>query len=527
MLNRLPKILVVFFLLEFGFGMGQTVMFQKMYTSDTTLVFRDIIQTSDRGYIICGKNDANDHILIKADSLGNIIWSKKLGDLITWEESVRVGSNGTNGYYVFGLKAAQFNLVVTDLSGNILWSKIYYLTATFSSGALYPSIKRTQNGEFVISGTTIDSIQNPSYTIIKTNSTGDILWSRRLVPFSGQKLYCFDVDVNINQNAYTISAKVGIGAGLYAASFDVNGNLLWANYYTNLGNSVMPGNSITRTSDGGYAICSMYAPGMNLPMMTKIDAGGNVLWTKYYTNPLITSFVGAQGICQTNDGGFVFADYKYHGTTFKPFLLKTNSSGVFQWAKFYSAGVEISYNFPFLHVSQTRDKGYVFCTGSIDSITYTKNSGWIIKTDSLGNTGCNDSTLNFSTNSVILNTQPTDSLLPGVLCSSAILSFSSLPISYSTSCGMNFEVGAATNIDPKNNINFFPNPSSGKFTLKNSGEKINKLELYNIEGEKVKEIKIAEEKNKWSFDISNEPNGVYFLKIYSEKETHYTKIIKE
>jgi len=65
-------------------------------------------------------------------------------------------------------------------------------------------------------------------------------------------------------------------------------------------------------------------------------------------------------------------------------------------------------------------------------------------------------------------------------------------------------------------IILYPNPSSSQLTIAmpDSLEGKKKLEIYNIAGVKTDEILF--EATKFSFNISNYPNGMYFIKIYKE-----------
>ena len=69
---------------------------------------------------------------------------------------------------------------------------------------------------------------------------------------------------------------------------------------------------------------------------------------------------------------------------------------------------------------------------------------------------------------------------------------------------------SSTSIENKNNlkINIYPNPSNGNVNIITS-EKINNIKIYDIEGRLINQLKST------SFLIEN--NGVYFLKITSEK----------
>lgn len=70
----------------------------------------------------------------------------------------------------------------------------------------------------------------------------------------------------------------------------------------------------------------------------------------------------------------------------------------------------------------------------------------------------------------------------------------------------------------KGSVKVFPNPSSGIITIA-SDEKIDRIIIRNMLGQ------IVEETNSSKVDISNQPNGVYFVEIYIEGKVEVNKVI--
>ena len=76
-------------------------------------------------------------------------------------------------------------------------------------------------------------------------------------------------------------------------------------------------------------------------------------------------------------------------------------------------------------------------------------------------------------------------------------------------------------------VDVYPNPSTGKFNLVIAGEaKLVQIEIYNISGEKIFAQQTQNENSE--IDLSNQPGGIYFLKIINEDASSVVrKIIKE
>jgi len=73
------------------------------------------------------------------------------------------------------------------------------------------------------------------------------------------------------------------------------------------------------------------------------------------------------------------------------------------------------------------------------------------------------------------------------------------------------------------NIELYPNPSSGKINIKADGMK--RIEISNINGQTVYELN--KENSFLEIDLSDKPKGIYIIKITSDKATTSRKIIKQ
>jgi hypothetical protein len=81
---------------------------------------------------------------------------------------------------------------------------------------------------------------------------------------------------------------------------------------------------------------------------------------------------------------------------------------------------------------------------------------------------------------------------------------------------------------PENEISIYPNPTKGEFKIKNEEFKIQNLIITDITGKTIQSfsnLQINEFSN-FQLSIENYPNGIYFLKIYSENQIKTFKIVK-
>ncbi len=144
----------------------------------------DIVQTTDSGYIIVGRTDSfgngnGDVYLIKVDSAGDTLWTKVLhiGETSIGRSILQTRDNGyiiTGSVNNFGPGGANLCLIKTNDEGDILWTKKY---GGPDDDCGY-SIKETNDGGFIIGGCYFIEGENSQFYLVRTDSTGDTLWTK-------------------------------------------------------------------------------------------------------------------------------------------------------------------------------------------------------------------------------------------------------------------------------------------------------------------------------------------------------------
>ena len=78
-----------------------------------------------------------------------------------------------------------------------------------------------------------------------------------------------------------------------------------------------------------------------------------------------------------------------------------------------------------------------------------------------------------------------------------------------------------------NNINIYPNPSSGVFTIENplGFENLVSLEITDITGRKINNYQFSTLDSQLIIDLSSQKSGMYLLKFSMEDEIFTRKII--
>lgn len=81
-------------------------------------------------------------------------------------------------------------------------------------------------------------------------------------------------------------------------------------------------------------------------------------------------------------------------------------------------------------------------------------------------------------------------------------------------------------------LRIYPNPNGGKFKIHNSKFIIYKMEIYNMLGERILNTCLPDRQAQYSIpntqiDISNQPDGIYFLQISDGEKNYFQKLVLE
>lgn len=315
------------------------------------------------------------------------LWTKTYGgdslDIGYWIEQTSEGgyiiTGGTSSFGIGTPNNSNVYLIKTNASGDTLWTKTF--GGDSWDGGL--SVQQTSDGGYIIVGLTrsFGASSNDVY-LIKTNANGDTLWTRT---YGGESN---DIGRSVRETydkGYIITGYTGymLQYNLYLIKTDSFGNKLWQKAFGDSGWT--EGFSVEECADSGYIVTgtttSLGAGGYDVYLI-RTNAQGDTLWTKTYG--------GAQtdvgfSVKQTSDEGFIISGWTYlsreHGIDV--YLIKTDSDGDTLWTRTYgdsSRKWEVGYS-----VQQTTDGGYII-GGCTNYSGYDMSDVYIIKTDVNGDT---------------------------------------------------------------------------------------------------------------------------------------------
>jgi hypothetical protein len=508
-----------------------SIQWQKCLGGKGIDIAKSIIQTNDGGYLIAGSTTSIDGDVTKNhDTTGNNsdIWLIKL-----------------------------------DADGNLQWQKCIGGTG----GDYATSLIKTTDGGYAIAGYTwsTDGDANgdinhfsADFWVIKLSATDTIQWQKK---YGG---YADDVANSIYQTAdggyvvagYTQShdGDVTVFNGksdFWVIKIDTSGVLQWQKTYG--GSGVDVANSIIQTHDGGYLIAGFTdspdseVSGLHLDYfgdttmdywVVKTNDTGAIEWAKCYGGGFTDN---ATSVIQTSDGGYMVAGFSDFGPDsngyynyYDYWLVKIDTAGNIQWQNRYG-GIENDVPYTVL---QTHDGGYIISGCSVsDSGEVTGNHGrndyWILKTDGNGKMlsgTCFGGSMDDIPYSIIEtndgsfaiagSTQSNDGNISGFHDSCAYNStFSEID------CNPDFwivKLNLFPSFDESTTIQtsliyLYPNPFETQGTFIVNADVTNKnaaINIYDVLGQEVKTLPMADNTNYVVFNRAGLTNGIYFYHLF-------------
>jgi hypothetical protein len=286
---------------------------------------------------------------------------------------------------------------------------------------------------------------------------------------------------------------------------DAAGNIIWSNSY---GGSILEyGSQVQQTPDSSYVVAgaSSSSAGNYDFTFLKTDPSGDPVFINVYEG---ANDDQARSFIQTSDGGYILAGSTNSFGTLNTdaYIIRTDPFGDPIWARTFG-GVNTE---SALSILPSQGNGYVL-GGGTTTFGGGLYDGYMIKTDSAGNSGCNDTA----------RTIP--NLLPGF--THVPIGFLEMPFSISilnpatqTSKGSAIHgiclVDAVSDLNVKD-FNLYPNPASQTIYVENL--KSEKFMVLNVSGQTV--LKGDLNQGLTEINIKELPEGIYFLKSVSQ--THF------
>jgi hypothetical protein len=509
------------------------VTFQKTYGTYGLEIGTAIKQTSDNGYIICGSTNEKSYLL-KIDSIGNVTWSKSyfISTSSFQNKANSVEQTNDGGYILLSTGNSSIGvlqLYKTDHNGDTIWTKQFGGGNTVNKWIQGVSVQQTPDQGYIITGSAHSDYSSIPYSmtniiLIKTDSNGNIIWKKNYENSSSSyRWYTACETKQTTDGGYIIVGNIDYGGPHYSILLirtNNLGDLVWTKFFGSTNDGFLPQNKlacIEKTTDGGFIIGSNtldsfpYSKGY----IVKVNANGSILWSKTYSG-----IIAINSIAETNDGGYIVKSGKRlpNNESF-PVLMKIDNTGDTLWTKAYGH-VNMNIDAYGSSALETADGGYILSCGITTLNDYKEIC--IIKTDSVGNSGCYemeaDVTISGSINTEFLEPTNTFDLALEISCPLLIVGSGG---SISADC-LSIDV---PEIKKKNqSINIFPNPFTSNAFINFEVEQKNiNIKITNLLGEVIKIInftglQLIIEKGEMS-------NGIYFMNIMDQNKNIITQKI--
>ncbi len=512
---------------------------------------KSISTVSDGGYITAGNYDSN--IAIQKLTYNGIVeWT-------TYTSTINAGNsahsivetfddeNNPSGFIITGELggAGNFSMLIWvckyDTEGNLEWEKDFGITGEQNQGN---SVKQTNDGGYIITG--YEGMTDTQIILIKLNKDGNTEWIKKF----GNTSIDFASDViQTADGGYAITGfykePISSEGATLILKTDKDGNEEFVAEFP--ATDFARADRICQTTDGGFILAAFSPENSRDWRIIKADNRGYIEW-EYIDGGSQEDIPSS--VLQTAEGNYIIAGYKTVNDSQRMWIVKLNSNGVLIDETEYETSTEQA---RINDIKQTHDGAYIF-TGVTTAFSDNVDS-FIIKTIPDETEISQNDILHFilaeqtqdaeidNLNHTITITvsEETDitALTPVIYTSAQSQIFPRSAMTQNFSQDFIYTVTAldqtqqewtiiveneTSNIDHiYKPIAIYPNPSSGIFTITNNEYEISNVEITNITGKIIYKLRIKNQESRILIDISNQPNGIYFLSaetkngIYSEK----------
>ncbi len=243
---RILTLIGFFFFSSLTFGQ---IAFLHLYTNGGDDNAEGAAQLEDSSYVITGSSDSypggigSQAFLLKIDSVGTPIWSKHYGGN-ELDQGKRVAYQQGFGFFIAGNTSSigaggyDFYLIKTDVNGVMEWEKAYG-----ESGweRLYDAVLTRDTGMFMVGETLSNPTNNSDMYIVRTDKNGDTLWTKTMGGLGSDGLRGVH---RWDDSTFYVSGQTYVDDSSYSkayiAKFHEDGTLIWSdtigpsgNYFIN------------------------------------------------------------------------------------------------------------------------------------------------------------------------------------------------------------------------------------------------------------------------------------------------------
>ena len=493
------------------------ITFQKTYGTAADEQAGATVKTADGGYITVGTTNANsyDVYVVKTDSDGVLQWTKTYGGTHI-DAASHINTTADGGYIITGYTSDTSGdqkalLLKIKADGTLQWTKSY--GRQLENGN---HVQQTADKGYIVIGNTASSSVFVHIYVFKTDSLGTLQWTKKISGTGSPSGNGDDNGCSIIQThdggyvllgtTYNYAAN---HSKIYIAKLAANDTVLWEESFLITAGAITVTSFVQSTDKGFILTGSVYNHGAYL---IKTDSSGIYQWGKAYSG-----MNTGMSIIQTTDNGFAFTGSSNSAKSV--FIYKTATDGTLQWAK--SVGDTASSNsigFYGQTILQNSKHQYII-SGSTNSLGAGQYDFYLAKTDSLGNSYCNG----FSINPTVINLSKFDDLsaTKDTLGEASTITFQVDTGGVETTICYNVE-GITKYSNLNTNISIYPNPSNGNFQVALSNEQAAEIKIFDVTGKLVLSQSINGNTN---INASSLNEGIYTISISGNEGRANKKLV--
>lgn len=387
-----------------------------------------------------------DVFLLKLDSAGAVLSANAYGGSND-EIAFALLQAADSGFFFCGQTQRvsypnnNFFLTKTNAAGNISWSKVLQ-----SSAASYAATMATDvDGSILVAGSQYSSSGNYDLVFYKLDTAGNTIFGKKINVFAndrvGHVLPC-------PAGGYYLSGTSNYST-LFLLRLDASGNLTWAKEFPN----TTSGGHLYPASNGGCLVSGTYfqPSGLHDVFLAKLDTTGAVVWGTIYDS-------GSEdygGFLTPSEGGNILFGTIQRDLSGNSYIqqIKTDTAGNVLWAKL-SGDVQ-----SFSRQAHMPGGGAVFVGD---------NGVFVMRTDSFGNSGCNQSTIPITVTAGVTDTFKSAVVTTAPALSALNFSMTAVTMPDTSYCFITGETSV-----PKSetgSLVLYPDPASEQVTLQLSGK---------------------------------------------------------
>jgi hypothetical protein len=369
-----------------------------------------IIQTTDSGYAVIGTSftgSTSDILLARLDKSGNLLWQKNYGGPAN-DQGLSLAVLPSGGFLLCG-NTRSFGtggdviLIKTDTNGDTLWTKVYG-TAGDDYGKV---IELTQGGNYRINGVYFAGGTNKP-GIMTVDSNGVFIAANFVANQFASPDY---------RSHYLHANKMGITGGSQMLIFTdtmgvYSGILSYGSAAKSIDACYLPGGYYASVYWADYGTASTNA-GLILT-----DTLGVKVWNKKFStaDDDLPLWVKPDG-----HGGILLTIMKRNPSTYiaSMVMMAIDLLGNIKWQHTY--GINSTYDQQPVNAIATLDGGYALIGSYAVSGSFTNYDMLIIKTDSLGASGCDYTVSNSTVANSIENAASTATAFSASLVNSGLM----------------------------------------------------------------------------------------------------------